>query len=39
MMQQWKANQDSAAAQVLSAKAAIELAKINLGYTNVSRAL
>ena len=33
--QQWKANQDSAAAQVLSAKAAIELAKINLGYTNV----
>jgi membrane fusion protein, multidrug efflux system len=34
-MQQWKANQDSAAAQVLSAKAAIELAKINLGYTNV----
>jgi len=34
--QQWKANQDSAAAQVLSAKAAIELAKINLGYTNVT---
>jgi RND family efflux transporter MFP subunit len=34
-MQQWRANQDSAAAQVLSAKAAIELAKINLGYTNV----
>jgi len=33
--QQWRANQDSAAAQVLSAKAAIELAKINLGYTNV----
>ena len=33
--QQWKANEDSAAAQVLSAKAAIELAKINLGYTNV----
>ncbi len=33
--QQWKANQDSAAAQVLSAKAQIELAKINLGYTNV----
>jgi RND family efflux transporter MFP subunit len=33
--QQWKANQDSAAAQVLAAKAAIELAKINLGYTNV----
>jgi membrane fusion protein, multidrug efflux system len=35
IMQQWKANQDSAAAQVLSAKAAIELAKINLGYTDV----
>jgi RND family efflux transporter MFP subunit len=35
IMQQWRANQDSAAAQVLSAKAAIELAKINLGYTNV----
>jgi membrane fusion protein, multidrug efflux system len=35
IMQQWKANQDSAAAQVLSAKAAIELARINLGYTNV----
>jgi RND family efflux transporter MFP subunit len=35
IMQQWKANQDSAAAQVLSAKASIELAKINLGYTNV----
>jgi membrane fusion protein, multidrug efflux system len=35
IMQQWKANQDSAAAQVLNAKAAIELAKINLGYTNV----
>jgi multidrug efflux system membrane fusion protein len=34
--QQWKANQDSAAAQVLGAKAAIELAKINLGYTNVT---
>jgi RND family efflux transporter MFP subunit len=34
-VQQWKANQDSAAAQVLSAKAQIELAKINLGYTNV----
>ena len=34
-MQQWRANQDSAAAQVLSAKAQIELAKINLGYTNV----
>ena len=34
--QQWKANQDSAAAQVLSARAAIELAKINLGYTNVT---
>ncbi len=34
--QQWRANQDSAAAQVLSAKAAIELAKINLGYTNVT---
>ena len=34
--QQWKANQDSAAAQVLSAKAQIELAKINLGYTNVT---
>jgi len=33
--QQWKANQDQAAAQVMSAKAAIELAKINLGYTNV----
>jgi membrane fusion protein, multidrug efflux system len=33
--QQWRANQDSAAAQVLSAKAQIELAKINLGYTNV----
>jgi membrane fusion protein, multidrug efflux system len=33
--QQWKANQDQAAAQVLSAKAAIELAKINLSYTNV----
>jgi multidrug efflux system membrane fusion protein len=32
---QWKANQDSAAAQVLSAKAAIELAKINLGFTDV----
>ena len=35
IMQQWRANQDSAAAQVMSAKAAIELAKINLGYTNV----
>src|SRR5271155_3528355 len=35
IMQQWKANQDSAAAQGLSAKAAIELAKINLGYTDV----
>jgi membrane fusion protein, multidrug efflux system len=35
IMQQWKANQDSAAAQVLSAKAAIELANINLGYTDV----
>ena len=35
IMQQWKANQDSAAAQVLAAKAQIELAKINLGYTNV----
>jgi RND family efflux transporter MFP subunit len=35
IMQQWKANEDSAAAQVLGAKAAIELAKINLGYTNV----
>ena len=34
-VQQWRANQDSAAAQVLSAKAQIELAKINLGYTNV----
>jgi membrane fusion protein, multidrug efflux system len=34
-VQQWKANQDSAAAQVLAAKAQIELAKINLGYTNV----
>jgi membrane fusion protein, multidrug efflux system len=34
--QQWKANQDSATAQVLGAKAAIELAKINLGYTNVT---
>jgi membrane fusion protein, multidrug efflux system len=33
--QQWRANQDSAAAQVLNAKAAIELAKINLGYTDV----
>ena len=33
--QQWKANQDQAAAQVMSGKAAIELAKINLGYTNV----
>jgi RND family efflux transporter MFP subunit len=33
--QQWKANQDQAAAQVLSANAAIELAKINLGYTDV----
>jgi membrane fusion protein, multidrug efflux system len=36
IMQQWKANQDSAAAQVLSGRAAIELAKINLGYTNVT---
>jgi membrane fusion protein, multidrug efflux system len=36
VMQQWKANQDSAAAQVLSGRAAIELAKINLGYTNVT---
>ncbi|MBV8107627.1 MAG: efflux RND transporter periplasmic adaptor subunit [Hyphomicrobiales bacterium] len=35
IMQQWKANQDSAAAQVMAAKAQIELAKINLGYTNV----
>ncbi|MBV9287161.1 MAG: efflux RND transporter periplasmic adaptor subunit [Hyphomicrobiales bacterium] len=34
-VQQWQANQDSAAAQVMSAKAQIELAKINLGYTNV----
>jgi RND family efflux transporter MFP subunit len=34
-VQQWQANQDSAAAQVLNAKAQIELAKINLGYTNV----
>ena len=34
-VQQWQANQDSAAAQVLAAKAQIELAKINLGYTNV----
>ena len=34
--QQWKANQDLAAAQVLGAKAAIELAKINLGYTDVT---
>jgi RND family efflux transporter MFP subunit len=34
-VQQWRANQDSAAAQVLSGKAQIELAKINLGYTNV----
>jgi membrane fusion protein, multidrug efflux system len=34
-VQQWRANQDSAAAQVLAAKAQIELAKINLGYTNV----
>ena len=33
--QQWKANQDSAAAQVLNAQAQIELAKINLGYTDV----
>jgi len=33
--QQWKANQDQAGAQVMSAKAAIELAKINLGYTDV----
>jgi membrane fusion protein, multidrug efflux system len=35
IMQQWKANQDSAAAQVLAARAQIELAKINLGYTDV----
>ena len=34
-VQQWRANQDSASAQVSSAKAQIELAKINLGYTNV----
>ena len=34
-VQQWKANQDSAAAQVLAAKAQIELANINLGYTKV----
>jgi len=34
-VQQWRANQDSAAAQLLNAKAQIELAKINLGYTNV----
>ncbi|MBV8594125.1 MAG: efflux RND transporter periplasmic adaptor subunit, partial [Caulobacteraceae bacterium] len=34
-VQQWKANQDSATAQVMSANAQIELAKINLGYTNV----
>jgi len=35
-VQQWRANQDSAAANVLVAKAQIEVAKINLGYTNVA---
>jgi RND family efflux transporter MFP subunit len=35
IMQQWRANQDSATAQVMGAKAAIWLAKINLGYTQV----
>ena len=34
-MQEWKSKADQAAADVLNAKAAIELAKINLGYTNV----
>jgi len=33
--QQWRANQDSATAQVMGAKAAIWLAQINLGYTRV----
>ncbi len=34
-VQQWKSNVDQAAGNILGAKAQIELAKINLGYTNV----
>jgi membrane fusion protein, multidrug efflux system len=34
-MQEWRSKADQAAADVLNAKAAIELAKINLGYTDV----
>ena len=34
-VQQWKSNVDQAAGSVASAKAQIELAEINLGYTNV----
>jgi RND family efflux transporter MFP subunit len=34
-MQEWKSKADQAAAEVLSAQAAIELANINLGYTRV----
>ena len=35
-MQEWKANADKSAADVLNAKAAIETAQINLNYTTVS---
>jgi membrane fusion protein, multidrug efflux system len=34
-VQEWKSNADKAAADILNAKAAIWLAKINLGYTQV----
>jgi membrane fusion protein, multidrug efflux system len=35
-VQQWKSNVDQSSAAILSAKAQIELANINLGYTNVT---
>jgi RND family efflux transporter MFP subunit len=35
-VQQWKSNVDQSSAAILNAKAQIELANINLGYTNVT---
>jgi multidrug efflux system membrane fusion protein len=35
-VQQWKSNVDQSSAAILNAKAQIELANINLGYTNVA---
>ncbi len=35
-IQQWKSNVEQSGASILNAKAAIEIAKINLGYTNVA---